>query len=734
MTFLFWKTCNLCYINNSYSFIRNLPDIRILTIFVRSAILNNDKFQRREPLKMKTLEYTRETGNIKSFKIWEELDELVSIPASKPSSLMVRTKKGRKAIAALKELEKNHNHSWYQELKVRSYRNPNATALFYRGTKITFKEMFEKADIIAKSLKEMGIREGDEIPACLSNTPELVYILLAVNKIGAKINLFGAQLDKDYIEEILDGCTDKLFLGTDDVYKEIKDIIEKRNYKNRVLTSLSTSLPKHPESLDGYEPELEEYYHYDNLALIYKDLDDRLLTFEEMYDIGKNSSTVVVDNNDLDTEFLITYTSGSTKKGRPKQLVHSNRSLITSGRFHDSELSGNPKLEGLRGLAHIHTDSNTDVITCISDNLMQLWSVGLEPEYDKKKAIDYVMLNKPNYLNATTSFLVEMSKQYLIEKKFHQDGVGRKFDFLLAAFAVGEGTSKGEEKFINTFLRKSRAGSGVKIAGLSMPFTTLSVGGGDCEHGGIYYSLWRSLYEKLNYLKLSGKEYGMMPVPYAQVTALKLNSCGQYEECDFNEKGILVANSATTMVRYKNNKEATENMIIRDSLGRDWVTLNVYGYIDELGGAHVKGRVNNEIMFPNGEVVLPYQIEDEVSKDTKNILSCTVTQAMDCGQVIPVLNIELQPFKRQSDTKILSSALSRCAQNLPNNVAERCVFRLMNNRDSFPLIACGKRSSLALEEMGLENTFKIYNGRKIPYGITRKLEKEKILEMKKTGK
>ena len=56
----------------------------------------------------------------------------------------------------------------------------------------------------------------------------------------------------------------------------------------------------------------------------------------------------------------------------------------------------------------------------------------------------------------------------------------------------------------------------------------------------------------------------------------------------------------------------------------------------------------------------------------------------------------------------------------------------MNNRDSFPLIACGKRSSLALEEMGLENTFKIYNGRKIPYGITRKLEKEKILEMKKT--
>ena len=88
------------------------------------------------------------------------------------------------------------------------------------------------------------------------------------------------------------------------------------------------------------------------------------------------------------------------------------------------------------------------------------------------------MLNKPNYLNITTSFAIQMAKDYLKDKKFHEDGVGRKLDFLLAMFLVGEGTSKGEEKFLNRFLREARAGSGVNVAGIKLPFTTVSIGGG----------------------------------------------------------------------------------------------------------------------------------------------------------------------------------------------------------------------------------------------------------------
>ena len=84
--------------------------------------------------------------------------------------------------------------------------------------------------------------------------------------------------------------------------------------------------------------------------------------------------------------------------------------------------------------------------------------------------------------------------------------------------------SLGEEKFINEFLRKSEAGSGISLNGIKLPYGPLSVGGGDCEHGGIFYTLLKKLQSAINFIKIGKSDYGMVPVPFAVVTAL-LASC-----------------------------------------------------------------------------------------------------------------------------------------------------------------------------------------------------------------
>ncbi len=655
---------------------------------------------------MQTREYTMETGRIKTFHLEDEIDSLSKVPASKPSSRILRTKKGRKAIAGLIDIEKNHNHSWYAEICERAKKDPDAIALFYRGTKVTFREMIAKADQIAKAFVEKGIKKGDEIPACLSNTPETVYILLALNKIGAKINLFSNSLSEDYINSILDGCSDKMFIATDDQYAKLEGIISKRNFKNICMPSLADSLPEHPELCDEYEPTLDKYYHYDNKVGSFKARDERIISFDQLEDIGKNSNINVVDTGTLDTDFLVTYTSGSTIVGHPSPLIHTNRSLITSGRFHDSELSGNPDLKGLRGLAHIHTDSNTDVITCISDNLMQLWCVALEPEYGKKSALDILFINKPNYLNMTTSHLIEAFKQYLIDKRFHEDGVGRKMPWLFACFAVGEPTSKGEQKFISKGLRVARAGSGVKIKGFSLPYTTICIGGGDCEHGGIYYTLWVPLQDKAYYLLLKNHEVGMLPESYAIVSAFKKNDDGTFSECDYGEYGLIAANSATTMSGYKDLPEKTYNTIITDDMGRDWISSNVYGYIDEIGGVHVKGRMNSNISLKTLNMEIPkHIIEDLVCKDTKNILSCSVSSCEVEGEPYNVINIEFQPDRKKPAEVVLRGVINRFKSKYGYDISDDFRFRVMSYEDSFPLSPSGKRSIRALEDMGITNTF-----------------------------
>ena len=103
----------------------------------------------------------------------------------KKSKKIIET--NRKVNKALEEIDKYRNYSWDQDIEYRNLDNFNKEALYYRGNTITFKEMFSKRDNVAKSLKKMGIKKGDTIPICMSNTPEFVYTIMAASKIGATI-------------------------------------------------------------------------------------------------------------------------------------------------------------------------------------------------------------------------------------------------------------------------------------------------------------------------------------------------------------------------------------------------------------------------------------------------------------------------------------------------------------------------------------------------------------------
>ena len=496
---------------------------------------------------------------IPTYRVEQELERLAINP-TKPSSRILQTKIGIKSIALLKKIYADHNHSWYKEIYDRAVDDMDKVALFYRGNKITYREMFAKADAAAKSLKEMGIEKGDEIPCCLSNTPELVYIMLAANKIGAKLNLFGTNLEPEYMEEIIAGTSKKLFIATDNVYGRIKDVVSKFNFDNKLLVSLHDSLPERPELCDEYEPDLDRYYRYISLVKGYKETEPSIMSFDEFLDHGKNYDKEIIDDNDLETEFAVTYTSGSTRRGRPKAILHCNRSYIVGGIYNNTNLTGSPEVPEIRGLAHIHPDSNTNLVTCISDNLIKHGSVALEPEYDKKSCLDYIRINKPVHLDATTSFLIQVAKDYYKSKVEQKRKI--KFPKMLVTMAVGEAASLGEEKFINHFLLETRAGSDISLNGIKLPCGPLSIGGGDCEHGGIFYTLLKKVQALPKKMMLHGSDYGMTPVPFAVVTALKQLPDGSWEECNYNEPGVIVANSITSMKGYKNNPEATQKKIV----------------------------------------------------------------------------------------------------------------------------------------------------------------------------
>lgn len=612
----------------------------------------------------------------------------------KPSLMKKHIKNEAKIVEELKKLNQNTEYCWAIDMEKRNLDKLDECALFYRGNSITYRELFKERDRFAKSFKTLGIENGDEVPICISNIPELVSLLMAINMIGAKANIFGADFNQDYIEEILNGCTKKIFVASDDNYEKVKNVVSKVGYNKKIIFSLTDSLTN---GIDPYYEYDKPFYEFENKVEKIRKTDYDIMSKSDFIKVGKNYIGVIREKVNLEDEFTITYSSGSTKIGRPKAIIHTNRSYVTMARFHDTDLSRLPAMKNMIGLAHIPPHSNTDLITSISDTLSQGCTVALEPIYDKAFFARSLYINKPDYVPATRSFWI-----YAI-KNFNSDNLLEKtnWSFLKMPVSVGEAISQNEEKFINQGFRKLKAGKD-KLPRPLYPLT-ISIGGGDCEHGGIFYTIFKSLREKIS---LTKDDFGLVPFQSVECTALREDGT----ECNYGELGRLVANSPGNMKKYKNNPIATKQFFIKDNNGKVWADCHVWGYINYKGNAIMKGRMGNEFHLLDGSLYPTFLISDIVLKDTKNILSCEVVNVSDNnGTEIPVIHFE--PNKDTNIIKILDGINARIKKYVPKELASKIVFRLHYGNDSFTLTGCGKRSVLSLEEEKFsQNCFKYQDG------------------------
>lgn len=598
------------------------------------------------------------------------------------NELSARAQKG------LNDVEENHNTCWVRDLYNKNRNNLDKTAIFYRGTKITYRTLFENAIRYAKVFEQKGIKKGSEVPMCMSNCPEFLYSIMGLNLLGAKMNCFGT-FDNDYLKEIISDTDSSLLICTDDKYLAIKDALDASDKKEIIMFSLADSLK------NGVDPYIEldkEFYDFKNKVALYSEFDKRIVSKENfLKDAGEITLSDIENYNygDINTEFLITYSSGSTNSKRPKAIVHSNRSLITIGRFQDSDMSDLPTMKGLIGEAMIPTHSNTGIICSMSDVLYKGCTVAMEPIYHKDFLLPSFAINKPNYITVPTNMIVDAAKKIHSDQRY----TDFKMPYMMMLTAVGEPTSPGEEKFINKMLRKSNAGS-EKLPRPISP-VPLSIGGGDCERGGMFFTPYRKFQDLLpQYLvskdKCQLKKYDMVqlaildeddvPLPYGQV-------------------GRLVAKTPTQMIRYKNNDEATKDFYIQDHFGNWWTDCKVYARMERNGTVDILERIGNEFELENDTKVPLYKVGDTVAKDTKNVLSYYVVNNGDNV----IVHVEKQPDSKKSMDKILYSIDKRIQKNVGKDISDKVVYRVRSFDEGFPRTACEKRNGNVLKTEGLSD-------------------------------
>ena len=61
----------------------------------------------------------------------------------------------KKIQKGLTDVEVNHNRSWVVDLYEKNKNNLDTVALFYRGTKITYRELFKKVELFASAFERI---------------------------------------------------------------------------------------------------------------------------------------------------------------------------------------------------------------------------------------------------------------------------------------------------------------------------------------------------------------------------------------------------------------------------------------------------------------------------------------------------------------------------------------------------------------------------------------------------
>ncbi len=468
--------------------------------------------------------------------------------------------------------------SMYEAVERIARQNPNAVAFDFMGRSTTYKKMIEEIQRCAKSLRTIGVREGDCVTIAMPNCPQAIYVFYAANLIGAIANMVHPLSSEKEIEFYINESKSVTVVTLDQFYHKVEAIRQNTCAVNIVIARIRDALSK---------PLKAGYMLTEGRKLEKIPKDAPVIRWDEFCSLGKACFWNYKVPRKADDPAVILYSGGITGKTKGILLTNLNfnalaqQIIATNPMFRpgDKMLSAMPLFHGF-GLG-----------VCIHSMLANGGRCILVPRFTADSYAKLITKYKCNFIAGVPTLYEALLRLPSMDKA--------DLSCLKGVFSGGDSLSVELKKKVDKFLYDHRSMVQVR------------------EGYGTTETVTASCLTPIHMAK-----EGSIGLPFPDMY-FKIVEPGTDIEVPYGQEGEILMAGPTVMKEYVNHPEETAQTLRHHADGLTWVYTGDLGVMDADGFVYFRGR-KKRMIITSGYNVYPGQLENILDANPMVQMSCVI--------------------------------------------------------------------------------------------------------------
>lgn len=468
--------------------------------------------------------------------------------------------------------------SMFEAVEKIAEKYPNNIAFDFMGRSTSYKTLIKEIEACAKSLRTIGVREGDKVTIAMPNCPQAVQMFYAVNLIGGICNMIHPLSAEKEIEFYLNESESVTAITLDQFYNKFENIRHNTKVVNIVIASIKDELSK----------PVRAGYMLTEGRKIKKIPDDApVIRWNEFLHMGKHCFYNYKVKRTGSDPAVILYSGGTT--GTTKGILLSNRNFNALGQ---QVIAANPMFRvGDKMLAAMPLFHGFGLGVCVHTMLSQGGRCILIPRFTAQTYAKQITKYHCNFIAGVPTLYEALLRLPSMDKA--------DLGSLKGVFSGGDSLSVELKKKFDRFLYDHNAKIQIR------------------EGFGLTECVTASCLTPPHMAK-----EGSIGLPFPD-TYYKIVEPGTDKEIPYGEEGEILIAGPTVMMEYIKHPEETAQTLRKHADGLTWMYTGDLGMMDDEGFIYFRGRAKRMIIS-SGYNIYPGQLENILDAHEFVHMSCVI--------------------------------------------------------------------------------------------------------------